>query len=119
MKWVQDAWKCVATADSILKGFRQCGYIEYTGDAMVLHSRLQETLRSRKVPEDLILEVDRHIAEMMALDAEEETAADEGEIGVSEFGDDVECEESDSEMADSQGGAEGEIDTDTDMIIVV
>ena len=35
------------------------------------------------------------------------------------LGDDVECEEIDSEMADSQGGAEGEIDTDTDMIIVV
>ena len=41
-KWVQEIW-CNITGNSIVNGFRQNGYIDFTGDIDILHSRLKET----------------------------------------------------------------------------
>ena len=50
-EWADDTWKNIATDELILKGFRQCGYIEYDGETLNLHYRLQETIKKREVPE--------------------------------------------------------------------
>ena len=50
-EWADDTWKKVATDEFITKGFRQCGYIEHDGETSSLHSRLQETIKKREVPE--------------------------------------------------------------------
>ena len=49
-EWADNTWKKVATDELIIKGFRQCGYTEYDGET--LHSRLQETIKKREVPEE-------------------------------------------------------------------
>ena len=50
-EWADDTWKNIATDELILKGFRQCGFIEYDGETLNLHYRLQETIKKREVPE--------------------------------------------------------------------
>ena len=63
-EWPDDGSKKVATDELILKGFRQCGYIEYDGETSNLHSRLQETIKERKVPEEVIQGVNEFLKEM-------------------------------------------------------
>ena len=55
-EWADDTWKKVATEELIMKGFRQCGYFEHDGETSDLHSRLQETIKKREVPEEVIKE---------------------------------------------------------------
>ena len=57
-EWADDTWKKVATDELIIKGFRQCGYADYDGETSNLHSRLQETIKKREVPEEVIREGD-------------------------------------------------------------
>ena len=69
--------KKVATDELIIKGFRQCGYIEYDGETSNLHSRLQETIKKREVPEEVIQGVNEFLEEMMALQLDEESKVKE------------------------------------------
>ena len=62
-----------------LKGFRQCGYIEYDGEKSNLHSRLQETIK-REFPEKVIQGVNKFLEEMMALQLDEESPDKEVEV---------------------------------------
>ena len=39
--WVEEAWRHI-TPELILKGFRECGYIQWDGNFDNLHSRLRE-----------------------------------------------------------------------------
>ena len=57
----------------LIKGFRQCDYIEYDGETSNLHSRL-------KVPEEVIQGVNEFLEEMMALQLDEESPDEEVEI---------------------------------------
>ena len=53
-EWVDDTWKKLAIDELIIKGFRQCGYIEYDDEISNLHSRLQVTIKKYEVPEEVI-----------------------------------------------------------------
>ena len=68
-----DTWKKVATDELIIKGFRQCGYIEYDGETSNLHSWLQKTIKKRKVPEELIQGIKEFLNEMMALQLDDKS----------------------------------------------
>ena len=68
---MDDTWKKVAADKLIIKGFRQCGYIDYDGETSNWHSRLQETIKKREVPEEVIQAVNEFPEEMMALQLEE------------------------------------------------
>ena len=70
-EWVDDTWKKVATDELIIKGFRQCDYIEYDGETSNLHSRLQETIKKREVPEEVIQGVNKFLEDIMALQLDE------------------------------------------------
>ena len=61
----------------LIKGFRQCDYIEYDGETSNLHSRLQETIKKREVPEEVIQGVNEFLEEMMALQLDEESKVKE------------------------------------------
>ena len=77
-QWVEAQWKQLGT-DSIIKGFRENGYIGYTDDTKVLHSRLQETLTNRRVPENIIqefAEIDGIDARSFDVDTDDEDASD-------------------------------------------
>ena len=77
---MDDTWKKVATDKLIIKGFRQCGYIEYDGETSNLHSRLPETIKKREVPEEVIQAVNEFLEEMMALQLDEESPDEEVEL---------------------------------------
>ena len=79
-EWADDTWKKVATDELIIKGFRQCGYVEYDGETASLHSRLQETIKKREVPEEVIQGVNEFLEEMMALQLDEELRDEEVEL---------------------------------------
>ena len=79
-EWADDTWKKVATDELIIKGFRQCGYIEYDGETSNLHSRLQETIKKREVQEEVIQGVNEFLEEMMALQLDEESPDEEVEL---------------------------------------
>ena len=79
-EWVDDTWKNVATDELIIKGFRQCGYIEYDGKTSNLHSRLQETVKKREVPEEVIQGVNKFLEEMLALQLDKESPDKEVEL---------------------------------------
>ena len=64
----------------IIKGFRQCGYIEYDGKTSNLHSRLQETIKKREVPEEVIQGVNEFLEGVMALQLDEESPDEEVEL---------------------------------------
>ena len=76
---MDDTWKKVAT-ELIIKGFRQCDHIESDGETSNLHSRLQETIKKRKVPEEVIQGVNKFLEEMMALQLDEESPDEEVEL---------------------------------------
>ena len=76
----KDTWKKVATDELIIKGFRQCGYIEYDSETSNLHSRLQETINKREVPEEVIQGVNKFLEKMMALQLDEESPDEEVEL---------------------------------------
>ena len=77
---MDDTWKKVATDELIIKGFRQCGYIEYDGETSNLHSRLQETIKKREVPEEVIQGVNEFLEGVMALQLDEESPDEEVEL---------------------------------------
>ena len=79
-EWVDDTWNKVDTDELIIKGFRQCGYIEYDGETSNLHSRLQETIKKREVPEEVIQGVNEFLEEMMTLQLDEESPDEEVEL---------------------------------------
>ena len=62
------------------RGFCQCGYIEYDRETSNLHSRLQETIKKRVVPEEVIRGVNKFLEEMMALQLDEESPDEEVEL---------------------------------------
>ena len=64
----------------IIKWFRQCGYIEYDGETSNLHSRLQETIKKREVPEEVIQGVNKFLEEMLALQLDKESPDKEVEL---------------------------------------
>ena len=68
---MDDTWKKVTTNELIIKWFRQCGYIEYDGETSNLHSRLQETIKKREVPEEVIQGVNKFLEDIMALQLDE------------------------------------------------
>ena len=79
-EWEDDTWKKVTTDELIIKGFRQCGYIEYDGETSNQHSRFQETIKKREVPEEVIHGVNEFLEEMMALQLDEESPDEEVEL---------------------------------------
>ena len=76
-EWVDEIFKEVATDELILRGFRECGYVDYSNDISVLHSRLQATLKERKVPVDVVEKVNSFLEEMIKAQLDEETIDDE------------------------------------------
>ena len=54
VNWVNDVWQQEATESAILKGFKECRYIEYEGNVNSLHSRLRETIVNREIPPDVL-----------------------------------------------------------------
>ena len=62
--WVQHAWDEVATQNLIVKGFKESGYIDFSGDVTQLHSSLAEVLQTRAVPQSVIDEVEAHLQEL-------------------------------------------------------
>ena len=64
----------------IIKWFRQCGYIEYDGETSNLHSRLQETIKKREVPEEVIQGVNEVLEEMLTLQLDQELPHEEVEL---------------------------------------
>ena len=79
-EWADDTWKNVATDELIIKGCCQCGYFEYDGETSNLHSRLQETIKKREVPEEVIQGVNEFLKEMLALQLDEESSDEEVEL---------------------------------------
>ena len=79
-EWAYDTWKKVANDELIIKGFRKCSYIEHDGETSNLHSRLQETMKKREVPEEIIQGVNEFLEEMMALQLDEEMPDEEVEL---------------------------------------
>ena len=79
--WVQEVWTTLVLGESIVKGFQQNGYMQYTGYVDSLHSRLKETLKQQEVLHDLIQEVDEFLKEFRVLDMNEdgEEANDDSE----------------------------------------
>ena len=73
-EWADDTWKKVTTDELIIKWFRQCGYIQYDGEISNLHSRLQETIKKREVPEEVIQGVNKFLEDIMALQLDEESS---------------------------------------------
>ena len=61
--WVEEAWRHI-TPELILKGFRECGYIQWDGNFDNLHSRLRETIVRPEVHLDVIAEVDNLLLEL-------------------------------------------------------
>ena len=80
VEWADDTWRKVATDELIIKGFRQCGYIEYDSETSNLHSRLQETIEKGDVPEEVIQVLNEFLEEMMALQLDEESSDEEVEL---------------------------------------
>ena len=70
VEWVDTTWKVVATDELILRGFKQCGYIDCSGNTQ-LHSKLRATIESRNVPMAIIEEVNVFMEEMNSFDREE------------------------------------------------
>ena len=79
-EWADDKWKKVATDELVIKGFFQCGYIEYEGETLNLHSRLQETIKKRKFPEEVIQGVKEFLEKMIALQLDEQLPDKEVEL---------------------------------------
>ena len=119
--WVQEVWITLVLGESIVKGFQQNGYIQYTGDVDSLQSRLKETLKQQEVLHDLIQEVDEFLEEFRVLDINEdgEEANDDSETEdvVIEMDrnqnedDEIEDEPNTSEVMDEDGN---ETDDDVD-----
>ena len=64
----------------IIKGFSQCGYIEYDDNTSNFPSRLQETIKKREVPEEVIQGVNEFLEKIMALQVDEESPDEEVEL---------------------------------------
>ena len=79
-QWADDTWKKVAADELIIKGFSQCGFIEYDDDTSNFRSRLQETIKKREVPEDVIQGVNEFLKKMMAQQVDEESPDEEVEL---------------------------------------
>ena len=64
----------------IIKGICQCDYIEYDDETSNLHSRLQETIKKREVPEEVIQGVNEVLEEMLTLQLDQELPHEEVEL---------------------------------------
>ena len=64
----------------IIKGICQCDYIEYDDETSNLHSRLQETIKKREVPEEVIQGVNEVLEEMLTLQFDQELPHEELEL---------------------------------------
>ena len=64
----------------IIKGICQCDYIEYDDETSNLHSRLQETIKKREVPEEVIQGVNEVPEEMLTLQFDQELPHEELEL---------------------------------------
>ena len=64
VEWINDVWRKVATDDAIMKGFKECGYIGYDGNADSLHSRLRDTMVNREVPPEVLTEVNEFVIQL-------------------------------------------------------
>ena len=102
----------------IIKGFRQYGYIEYYGKTSNLHSRLQETIKKRGVPEEVIQGVNEFLEEMMALQLDEESPDEEVELSESFTANVNESDDGESDEDNYSEENEG-IESDDDEINVV
>ena len=108
--------KRVATYEQIIRGFRQCGYIDWKGDANALHSKLRGTLDSRAVPPELIQEVYESLLVMQELHDSEEMDEEieddqDGDGGVSDDSDSDDI----SDDSDKDGNDE-EIDLEIEIL---
>ena len=68
MEWKNRIFKEVATDALILRGFRECRYVDYSNDILVLYSRLQQTK---------LKEVNAFLEEMTETQLDEETIDDD------------------------------------------
>ena len=84
-----------------MKGFRECGYIEYDNDTSVLHSRLKDSIDKRAVPENVITEVDLLLKEMMQ-EKENEVSIDEEVLGQDDIDNDFDYEDEDESEDESE-----------------
>ena len=64
----------------IIKGICQCDYIEYDDETSNLHPRLQETIKKREVPEEVIQGVNEVLEEMLTLQLDQELPHEEVEL---------------------------------------
>ena len=74
-EWVK-VFKEVATDELVLRGFRECRYIDYSNSISVLHSRWQTTLKERQVSVDVVEKVNAFLKEMIETQLDEETIDD-------------------------------------------
>ena len=57
----------------IVKGFKECGYIEYHGQTESLHSNLRRTVEEKNVPQTLVDELNAQLAVMESDEVAENT----------------------------------------------
>ena len=117
-EWADDTWKKVATDELIIKGFHQCGYIEYDNETSNLHSKLQETIKKREVPEEVIQGVNEFLEEMMALQLDEDLPDEEVELSENCTANVNENNNGESDEGNYSGKNEG-VESDDDKINVV
>ena len=77
-EWVHNAWEEVAMDEIIVRGFRENGYMGWSGKTTELHSKLRETVEARTVPREIVEEVDRFLDEMRKMEDEEITTVQDG-----------------------------------------
>ena len=117
-EWVDDTWKKVTTDELIIKGFRQCGHIEYDGETSNLRSRLQEAIKKHEVPEEVIQGVNEFLEEMMALQLDEELPDEEVELSKNYTANVNENDDGESDEDNYSEENEG-VESDNDEINVV
>ena len=100
------------SGDMIIKGFKECGYIEWNGSLDVLHSRLKDTIANRSVPMGLILEVDEMLLAMDEELLERPTIGDASSD--SEYDPEINSEEDDADTANEDESFEIESEIDID-----
>ena len=94
----------------IIKGFKECGYIEWNGSLDVLHSRLKDTIANRSVPMSLILEVDKMLLAMDEELLERPTIEDASSDSEDDPEVNSEADDADTENEDESSDIESEID---------
>ena len=86
----------VAKPEFVISGFQQCGYIEWDGHYQKLHSRLRDTILSRAVPIETILEMNEMSLELEEANMDIVTAFEDEGVDIED-----ETEEDDNNETDS------------------